>query len=489
MVFLLSLLKIYSAYFALILSFITRFLPSRYVLSLFKRLNLDARYVWESERLYWLSNKNNNDLKLKIYYFLTPVGRGLPWGCAMESTFRIINLIFSESYLSHDLFNKLVLKEKEFIENNIENHSNNNHILFNYAGLILANDKLGIKSHEVVNKFIYYVSSQFNADGSSFEGSTAYHQLSLECIAIVYYKCPWIRNEIKNNLNIEGAINFSASTLSEFGIFLVGDNDSALCLKHEVSYSGETMPRKIQINNIKFFFGFNSVDENSLTFPDFGSALYKNNNIKLLVFNPNPGQNGKCGHNHNDLLSICLMVKGRDFIIDPGVFLYSSFRNKLRSSQAHSSLTLLSNNFYEPEKFIGSFRMSNNTIRELTVLNERIKATFNDRNIGVSLSREVNINEDGFSVKDTRSKDNTDDYKYTYLVSSLCLSPNVKVKVMCDSVYLEKSGVKLELFFPSSAEVFTENIFICSDYGRFQKSTIIRFKMKESEINWKVKIL
>lgn len=488
MVFLLNLSKIYSAYFALILSLFTRFLPSRYVLSLFKRLNLDARYVWESERLYWLSERHNNDLMLKMYYLLTPVGRGLPWGCAMESTFRIINLIFIKSCVGYELFNKLLLKEKKFIENNIESHSNNNHILFNYAGLLLANEQLGIESCEVVNKFIYHVSSQFNDDGSSFEGSTAYHQLSLECVSIVYYKCPWLRDRIKENLNIEGAINFSNSISSELGIFLVGDNDSAFCLKKEVRYSGEKTLRKIQLNNIKFFFSFDDVRDKCLTFPNFGSSSYESDNYKLLVFNPNSGQNGKCGHNHNDLLSICLMVKGIDFIVDPGVFLYSSFRNTLRSSKFHSSLTMLSDNFHEPERFIGSFRMGSNTVREITAINGEIKAAFYDNSIGLSLSREVNIDLDGFSVRDTLSRKSRDEFN-TYLVSSLCLSPDVKIHIMHNSVCLEKSKAKIELLFPLSAEVFIEDIFVCRDYGHFKKSKMIRFKMKESEINWKVKIL
>jgi len=55
------------------------------------------------------------------------------------------------------------------------------------------------------------------------------------------------------------------------------------------------------------------------------------------------GQNGNGGHAHNDNLSFELNVKGRDFIVDGGSYLYTplpKIRNQFRSTSAHNTLAI-----------------------------------------------------------------------------------------------------------------------------------------------------
>jgi hypothetical protein len=55
------------------------------------------------------------------------------------------------------------------------------------------------------------------------------------------------------------------------------------------------------------------------------------------------GQKGNGGHAHNDGLSFELNVKGRDFIVDGGSYLYTplpKIRNEFRSTRAHNTLSI-----------------------------------------------------------------------------------------------------------------------------------------------------
>jgi hypothetical protein len=76
-------------------------------------------------------------------------------------------------------------------------------------------------------------------------------------------------------------------------------------------------------------------------YPDFGMFILKSKNIYLGIRCGSIGQNG--GHAHNDNLSFELNVRGRDFIIDGGSYLYTPFpkiRNTFRSTRAHNTLLL-----------------------------------------------------------------------------------------------------------------------------------------------------
>lgn len=76
-------------------------------------------------------------------------------------------------------------------------------------------------------------------------------------------------------------------------------------------------------------------------YPKFGMFIFKSKNIYLAIRCGSIGQNG--GHAHNDNLSFELNVRGRDFIVDGGSYLYTPFpniRNAFRSTRAHNTLSL-----------------------------------------------------------------------------------------------------------------------------------------------------
>ncbi|HYF02797.1 MAG TPA: alginate lyase family protein, partial [Patescibacteria group bacterium] len=81
----------------------------------------------------------------------------------------------------------------------------------------------------------------------------------------------------------------------------------------------------------------------SVSFPDFGLYIFKNDTYYCAVRCGAIGQHGKGGHAHNDQLSFELNVAGEDVIVDPGTYIYSglpSRRNEFRSTAMHNTLFL-----------------------------------------------------------------------------------------------------------------------------------------------------
>ena len=78
-------------------------------------------------------------------------------------------------------------------------------------------------------------------------------------------------------------------------------------------------------------------------FPGFGLYIYRSKHLYLAVRCGSIGQKGNGGHAHNDNLSFELNVKGRDFMVDGGTYLYTPFpriRNEFRSTRAHNTLAV-----------------------------------------------------------------------------------------------------------------------------------------------------
>jgi hypothetical protein len=87
-----------------------------------------------------------------------------------------------------------------------------------------------------------------------------------------------------------------------------------------------------------------SPDRNKLyAYLEFGIFIFKSKNIYLAIRCGPIGQNGNGGHAHNDSLSFELNIRGKDFIIDGGSYLYTPFphiRNAFRSTRSHNTLAL-----------------------------------------------------------------------------------------------------------------------------------------------------
>ncbi|MEH7222012.1 heparinase II/III family protein, partial [Bacillus toyonensis] len=102
-----------------------------------------------------------------------------------------------------------------------------------------------------------------------------------------------------------------------------------------------------------------------IAYPDFGMYIFKSPDFYLAIRCGKLGTNGKGSHDHNDQLSIELVIDGENIIKDPGTYLYTPIpekRNLFRSTKAHFTIQLgdiEQNNFYDG--LSGLFSLENNT--------------------------------------------------------------------------------------------------------------------------------
>ena len=101
----------------------------------------------------------------------------------------------------------------------------------------------------------------------------------------------------------------------------------------------------------------------SKAFSDSGWYVMRNNKDYCIVSCGPNGQNGNGGHCHNDKLSFELMIDGKDIIVDPGTYVYTSYpewRDRFRSTIYHNTVMIDGN---EQNKFDTQnlFFMENNT--------------------------------------------------------------------------------------------------------------------------------
>ncbi|WP_186494313.1 heparinase II/III domain-containing protein [Shewanella algae] len=454
-------------------------------------MKFDSRSIWECERLNSIGRYKYAGLYVRCYYFLTPVGKGMAWSCTMESTYRIFNLFNSNIDKKSELFQDCVLKEASFIAANIERHSNNNHILFNYIGLVLADEMFELYDHYYHSHLYDEISKQFNGDGTNFEASTAYHLLSLEAILMLVNFVPRLKSKLFSLFNVEDAIAFVHHVKCDSGIFVVGDNDGSNCFDFsQKQKNGFSHNKKlIQIENIERLSDSLSVKHYFTKFyNDFGLFSVKRNNYHFILSNTNHGQNGKAGHNHNDCCSIFLEVGGYDFVVDPGVFLYSIKRNSQRSIQNHSSPYFLSENgeAIQPEAFTSSFRLTNNSKREMQYNSSTVKSSYGfvSQSKDFEIVREVSYDSDNLTIHDYAKTTDTN----VRVGLTLCLAPGVDCYIDKSRIHLWKNGISVSIHFLDDCYSKIEKSFHFYEYGKWTSTRKVSVIFKGKELKWKIVI-
>lgn len=108
-------------------------------------------------------------------------------------------------------------------------------------------------------------------------------------------------------------------------------------------------------------------------YPDFGLYLFRSRRLYLAVRCGTIGQRGIGGHAHNDQLSIELNVEGKDWIADPGTYVYTplpAWRQQYRSVRAHFAPSLLGGE--EPGRLdLGLFKLGNEAQARCLYFGER----------------------------------------------------------------------------------------------------------------------
>jgi hypothetical protein len=229
------------------------------------------RYAGEGEPGFEQPERYRREFCNQVLDFMAsnPPGFGVNWSCAMDVGIRVVNWLVafdlfraSGAQFEPEFEQRLALGVHEHAAHifaNLEWHERyrGNHYLANIAGLLFAaawlppssttEEWLAFAARELVTETGY----QFNADGSCFEASTAYHRLSAEMVA--YATALALGLSAKGRLpaglfpdwywqRLAKMAEFSIDvTRPDGNICQIGDNDSGRLLKLYPVYQSLTV--------------------------------------------------------------------------------------------------------------------------------------------------------------------------------------------------------------------------------------------------------
>ncbi|MGE5293762.1 MAG: heparinase II/III family protein [Solirubrobacterales bacterium] len=333
------------------------------------------------------------------------VGFGVNWACTMDVAIRAANwLACAEYFLGAGGLDEQFLRRfytslhehGKFIRGHLERSGGEtaNHYLADIAGLLFIAVYCPFLRESrrwrrfCIRELIREMDRQVYADGCHFEASTCYHRLALE----LFFFATWLvaAGEADSHAQSLSQVaerafgrDYVARLHSMFAAVLhllkpngkmpqVGDNDSGrflilgprpiLDMRYLLALGAvffEDSQFKVRefglAEDVLWLFGTRGRDAwirlegrsattiGGRAFPDAGWYVIRRHPDYCLVSCGPNGANGRGGHAHNDKLSIELMLDGRDVVVDPGTYLYTSNpiqRNLFRATGSHNTVAV-----------------------------------------------------------------------------------------------------------------------------------------------------
>ena len=514
-------------------------------LSRFQHIStLGQAYLLTSDLKYALEFKG----QIEDWIKKNPVEMSVNWTCTMDVAIRACNWVVGYYFFNNcpkinkefrNKYNKALYLHGEYIYKNLEKAEqyNGNHYLSNLAGLIWLGlyftnfkyDKGDSKNNPKIwlnfglKEFEKEMKNQVNPDGTDYEASTAYHCLVTELFFFTSILCS------KNNFTfseeyrdkLERMIEFIMNITKPNGyIPLLGDMDSGRFIilsdygnldkrdfRYLIALGGEYFNR----SDFRFYSSNNDnqtplwcfeniskikeklpINLKSKAYKDSGYYILRNNKICIIIKCGPNGINGNGGHTHNDQFSFELNVFGRDFIIDPGTYVYTAdykLRNLFRNTCMHNTLqieNLEQNSFEEREVFA----INNETKAQLLNFNNNY---FKGRHYGykdkagIIVEREVKLEDKKIIINDFVIKDNKN-LKYKNFIR-FHLDKNVEIEKKYDYIILTNGKVRIKLFNLQKNEYNIKKSWVSKEYGIKEETKIINCEIKNSICNTIIEIL
>lgn len=309
----------------------------------------DIKVLWEIGRMHHLStlgmaygvNKDERYVQafvgdISSFQNQVSFAYGVHWKCPMDVAIRAINLIWARHFFQEacslqfwQKYDQMLYQHMIYLEWNFEESDKpNNHLLADYVGYFYlvaffsefswANKRLDKAIELVFNGF----AQQILADGTAYEGSTAYHRLDCELL-LHATSLMQVLNRKNNLLEAMLAQMFEfLAVMTDHGESLVtiGDDDSG-----------------------RIVFGLRNNRDLKNTphiFPHFGIGIIRTHRIHLTLRAPVIESWQPSGHFHHDALAMTLSVNGRRLFVDPGSFVYTAnvaWRNQFKASISHNT--------------------------------------------------------------------------------------------------------------------------------------------------------
>lgn len=285
-----------------------------------------------------------------------PAGMGIDWLSPMECSRRAMNLSLAAStwwslLQGDDALNSFlarsIVEHAEFVSRNPEvkpGGLSTNHTTANYCGLLAC--ALSVPGFHRSSSWVRQASEglesciarQVGYEGMSFEGSIPYTFLVLDIFAhgALLMRKAGIPPSAGYLGLLRGLFDFILDVADSNGnLPRVGDDDSGewvtprssvmvsmLVSLHEAIYG--VRPGPVPVFRIR---------------GDSGVVTARRGGFEALVAACPVGQEGLGGHNHEDLLQLCLSYRGMPVVVDPGSGSYNrnlERRSLLRSMHSHN---------------------------------------------------------------------------------------------------------------------------------------------------------
>ena len=313
---------------------------------------LDPKYRWEEERLQHLYPlaiiilETNKQEAIKyfiqeIHYYNSDVR--FKDTNAMEIAIASINLLVSSQIAglkdeeTNELIKREIVNNLIYILRNVENgiKLSNNHYFFNLLGVLwiteeIEQDRTSQHLHDYAEKEMKkLLNEMISRDGSLYEGSTYYTRYVAEALCeYLYYHS---EKMLQYMAIIQRLISFLQGIACNGMIVGIGDNDSGRVLPvcNYYSYHSRSI---IPIVEMAKELGMSINTQYGLgKYPDFGLISIKKEHCFVCLrcdSIENKRRNRILGgHEHNDQLSVQLIVQNEPIFVDPGTYLYISKDN------------------------------------------------------------------------------------------------------------------------------------------------------------------
>lgn len=272
---------------------------------------------------------------------------GVNWLCPMEVGLRAVNWIIGFDFIKQEVsplfFERFVCSLYDhamYLENNWEIYDGktSNHYLSDLLGYFYVcwffKDLPGFthKRDWCFQEFLREWDRQVCADGTLYEGSTAYHRLVTEIFYHFCVLCTEFGLDVPEQYGstFNAMVNFIEWCMPVNGsLVTIGDNDSGRVLWY---------PPSLQLRRTS---GHNLCERRSIKhFPNFGLSIIKNEQWHVTMRHHAYTNRQLSGHYHVDIGSITIALNGTHVITDPGSYIYTPsayWRNYFRSVHAHNS--------------------------------------------------------------------------------------------------------------------------------------------------------
>jgi len=505
---------------------------------------LGQAYLISNDLKYVLEFKN----QIEDWTKKNPVEMSVNWACTMDVAIRACNWIIGYYFFKSCpkinkefwiKYNKELYLHGKYIFKNLEraDQYNGNHYLSDLAGLIWLGlyfknfkyDKEEVKNNPKtwldfgLKEFEKEMKNQVNPDGVDYEASTAYHCLVTELFLFTSILCS------KNNIifpkeyryKLEKMIEFILNITKPNGLIpLLGDMDSGRFIilsdygnldkrdfRYLLALGGEYFNR----DDFKFYTSNNnnripfwcfeninkkkeksSINLESKAYKNSGYYILRNDKIYIIIKCGPNGINANGGHTHNDQLSFELNVSGKDFIIDPGTYVYTAdyeLRNLFRRTSMHNTLQIgnLEQNSFEEKDL---FRINNETKAQLLNFNNNYfkgrHYGYKDK-VGIIAEREVKLEDKKIIINDFVIQENKNLGYKKYI--RFHLGKEVEIEKKSDYLILNNEEIRIKLFNLQKSEYNIEKSWMAKEYGVREATKVMNCEIKDSVINTIIEIL